>query len=112
MGTAVLTQNSNKRAITLDLKQEGGKEVMRRLLAGADVLVENYRPGAFEALGFGPEAVAAINPRLVYCSISAFGQRGPRGGADRLRPRHPGRPPASWPRPARRRRTRSSSARR
>jgi crotonobetainyl-CoA:carnitine CoA-transferase CaiB-like acyl-CoA transferase len=78
MGTYALTQNANKRAITLDLKQEGGKEVMRRLLAGADVLVENYRPGAFEALGFGPEAVAALNPRLVYCSISAFGQRGPR----------------------------------
>ncbi len=79
MGTAALTQNANKRAITLDLKQEAGKEVMRRLLAGADVLVENYRPGAFEALGFGPDAVAALNPRLVYCSISAFGQRGPRG---------------------------------
>jgi crotonobetainyl-CoA:carnitine CoA-transferase CaiB-like acyl-CoA transferase len=78
MGTYALTQNANKRAITLDLKQEGGKEVMQRLLAGADVLVENYRPGAFEALGFGPEAVAALNPRLVYCSISAFGQRGPR----------------------------------
>jgi crotonobetainyl-CoA:carnitine CoA-transferase CaiB-like acyl-CoA transferase len=80
MGVYALTQNANKRAVTLDLKQEGGKEVMRRLLAGADVLVENYRPGAFEALGFGPEAVAAINPRLVYCSISAFGQGGPRGG--------------------------------
>jgi crotonobetainyl-CoA:carnitine CoA-transferase CaiB-like acyl-CoA transferase len=79
MGTYALTQNANKRAITLDLKREGGKEVMRRLLAGADVLVENYRPGAFEALGFGPDAVAALNPRLIYCSISAFGQRGPRG---------------------------------
>lgn len=80
MGTYALTQNANKRAVTLDLKQEAGKAVMRRLLAGADVLVENYRPGAFEALGFGPEAVAALNPRLVYCSISAFGQRGPRAG--------------------------------
>lgn len=78
MGTYALTQNANKRAITLDLKQEGGKAVMRRLLAGADVLVENYRPGAFEALGFGPEAVAVLNPRLIYCSISAFGQTGPR----------------------------------
>ncbi|GAA0591256.1 CoA transferase [Craurococcus roseus] len=80
MGTYALTQNANKRSVTLDLKREGGKEVMRRLLAGADVLVENYRPGAFEALGFGPEAVAALNPRLIYCSISAFGQNGPRRG--------------------------------
>lgn len=78
MGCYALTQNANKRAITLDLKREGGKKVMRRLLAGADVLVENYRPGAFAALGFGPEAVAAINPRLIYCSMSAFGQHGPR----------------------------------
>ena len=80
MGVYALTQNANKRAVTLDLRKEGGKEVMRRLLAGADVLVENYRPGAFEALGFGPEAVAALNPRLIYCSISAFGHTGPRSG--------------------------------
>ena len=79
MGTGFLTQGSNKRAITLDLKQEAGREVLQRLVAGADVLVENYRPGAFEALGLGYEALAAINPRLVYCSISAFGQGGPRG---------------------------------
>ena len=79
MGTAVLTQDTNKRAIALDLKQENDREVMQQLVASADVFVENYRPGAFEALGLGPEAVAAINPRLVYGSISAFGQRGPRG---------------------------------
>jgi len=78
MGTSFLTQGSNKRSITLDLKQEAGREVLRRLVARADVLVENYRPGAFEALGLGYEAMAAINPRLVYCSISAFGQDGPR----------------------------------
>src|SRR5438067_9358152 len=78
MGTSFLTQGSNKRSITLDLKQEAGREVLRRLVAGADVLVENFRPGAFEALGLGYEAMAAINPRLVYCSISAFGQDGPR----------------------------------
>ena len=78
MGTSFLTQGSNKRSITLDLKQQKGREVLKRLVAGADVLVENYRPGAFEALGIGYEALGAINPRLVYCSISAFGQDGPR----------------------------------
>lgn len=78
MGTSFLTQGSNKRSIALDLKQEAGREALRRLVARADVLVENYRPGAFDALGLGYEALAAINPRLVYCSISAFGQDGPR----------------------------------
>ena len=78
MGTSFLTQGSNKRSITLDLKQEAGREILKKLAAGADVLVENYRPGAFEALGLGYEALAAINPRLVYCSISAFGQDGMR----------------------------------
>jgi crotonobetainyl-CoA:carnitine CoA-transferase CaiB-like acyl-CoA transferase len=78
MGTSFLTQGSNKRSITLDLKQEAGLEVLRRLVKGADVLVENYRPGAFEALGLGYEMMATINPRLIYCSISAFGQDGVR----------------------------------
>src|SRR4051812_3275367 len=78
MGTSFLTQGSNKRSITLDLKQEAGREVLRKLVAGADVLVENFRPGAFEALGLGWEALSAINPRLIYCSISAFGHGGPR----------------------------------
>ncbi len=79
MGTQYLTQNANKRCITLDLKQEAAREVFRRLVAQADVLVENFRPGAFDALGLGYEALSALNPRLVYCSISAFGQQGPRG---------------------------------
>ncbi|MBV9829668.1 MAG: CoA transferase [Alphaproteobacteria bacterium] len=78
MGTGFLTQGSNKRSITLDLKQESGREVLRRLVKGADVLVQNYRPGAFEALGLGYEAMLEINPRLIYCSISAFGQDGTR----------------------------------
>jgi crotonobetainyl-CoA:carnitine CoA-transferase CaiB-like acyl-CoA transferase len=78
MGTSFLTQASNKRSMTLDLKQEGGREILRRLVRGADVLVENFRPGAFEALGLGYAAMSALNPRLVYCSISAFGQDGPR----------------------------------
>lgn len=78
MGTGFLTQGSNKRSITLDLKQERGRDILKKLVAGADVLVQNYRPGAFEALGLGYEALAAINPRLIYCSISAFGQDGVR----------------------------------
>jgi crotonobetainyl-CoA:carnitine CoA-transferase CaiB-like acyl-CoA transferase len=78
MGTSFLTQGSNKRSITLDLKTEPGREILKRLVAAADVLVENFRPGAFEALGLGYDAMSAINPRLIYCSISAFGQDGPR----------------------------------
>ena len=79
MGTAFLTQASNKRSITLDLKQEKDRDILKKLVATADVFVENYRPGAFEALGLGYDAFAAINPRLIYASFSAFGQKGPRG---------------------------------
>src|ERR1700751_4167694 len=79
MGTSFLTQASNKRSITLDLKQEKDCDILRKLVATADVFVENYRPGAFEALGLGYDALAAINPRLIYASFSAFGQSGPRG---------------------------------
>src|ERR1700754_1954780 len=79
MGTAFLTQASNKRSITLDLKTEADREVLKKLVATADVFVENYRPGAFEALGLGYEALAKINPQLIYASFSAFGQDGPRG---------------------------------
>ena len=79
MGTAFLTQASNKRSITLDLKQEKDRDILKKLVATADVFVENYRPGAFEALGLGYEALSAINPRLIYASFSAFGQSGPRG---------------------------------
>jgi crotonobetainyl-CoA:carnitine CoA-transferase CaiB-like acyl-CoA transferase len=79
MGTAFLTQGSNKRSITLDLKQEKARATLKRLVATADVFVENYRPGAFEALGLGYKALTAINPRLIYASFSAFGQSGPRG---------------------------------
>jgi crotonobetainyl-CoA:carnitine CoA-transferase CaiB-like acyl-CoA transferase len=80
MGTAFLTQASNKRSIALDLKQERDRDILKKLVATADVFVENYRPGAFEALGLGYDALSAINPRLIYASFSAFGQNGPRGG--------------------------------
>src|ERR1700704_6010952 len=79
MGTGFLTQASNKRAITLDLKTERDREILKKLVATADVFVENYRPGAFDALGLGYEDLAAINPKLIYASFSAFGQHGPRG---------------------------------
>ena len=76
MGTGFLTQGSNKRAISLNLKSEQGREILKKLVATADVLVENYRPGAFEALGLGYEDLRKINPRLIYASFSAFGQGG------------------------------------
>jgi crotonobetainyl-CoA:carnitine CoA-transferase CaiB-like acyl-CoA transferase len=79
MGTGFLTQASNKRSIALDLKKPEDREILKKLVATADVFVENYRPGAFEALGLGYDVLSAINPRLIYASFSAFGQEGPRG---------------------------------
>jgi len=69
--------NRNKESLTLNLKERAGQEVLWRLLGGSDVLVENFRPGTIGRLGFGYEAVHARLPRLVYCSISGFGQTGP-----------------------------------
>src|SRR6476659_3833031 len=79
MGTSFLTQASNKRSVALDLKQERDREILKALVKTADVFVENYRPGAFDALGLGYEELSKINPRLIYASFSAFGQKGPRG---------------------------------
>ncbi len=78
MGTAYLAQGANKRSIALDLKTEGGQLALKALLQEADVFVENYRPGALAALGLGYEEISKFNPRLIYCSVSAFGQKGPR----------------------------------
>ena len=72
-----LNMNRNKRSVTLDLKSEAGKEVLKTLAAEADILVENYRPGALKRLGIGYDVLKEINPRLVYTSISGFGQTGP-----------------------------------
>lgn len=69
--------NRNKRSITLDLKKDSGKEIFRRLIKDADIVLENYRPGTMEALGFGYETLKQINPRLVYGCISGFGHYGP-----------------------------------
>lgn len=77
MGVSFLAQNAGKRSITVDLKKPEGKEVLRRLVRTADVLVENFRPGVMQRLGLGYESLLADNPRLVYCAISGFGQDGP-----------------------------------
>jgi crotonobetainyl-CoA:carnitine CoA-transferase CaiB-like acyl-CoA transferase len=70
--------NRNKRSVALDLKTEAGREVVRRLAARSDVLVENFRAGHLEALGLGYDVLAAGNPGLVYCSITGYGATGPR----------------------------------
>ena len=72
-----LNMNRNKRSVTLDLKTEAGKEVLLRMARDADILIENYRPGALRRMGLGYDVLQAINPRLVYTSISGFGQSGP-----------------------------------
>jgi crotonobetainyl-CoA:carnitine CoA-transferase CaiB-like acyl-CoA transferase len=75
---AYLLFNRNKRGMTLDLKAPEGVAIVKKLVAGADVLIENFRTGTMESFGLGYDALAAINPRLIYCSISAFGRTGPR----------------------------------
>jgi formyl-CoA transferase len=82
MGTSFLAQNCNKRSITLNTKSPEGKELFRRLVKDADVVVENFRPGVMERLGLGYKALAELNPKLIYCAISGFGQTGP----DALKP--------------------------
>ena len=82
---AFLMMNRNKRGIALDLRTEGGRNVLSRLLKNADVLIENFRRGTTERMGLGYDALHALNPRLIYCSISGFGRTGPyanRGGFD------------------------------
>ncbi len=72
-----LSVNRNKKSITLDMKSAAGKEVLWRLIETSDILVENFRPGAMDRLGFGYDAVKARRPKMVYASISGFGETGP-----------------------------------
>ncbi|HEY9460994.1 MAG TPA: CoA transferase, partial [Paralcaligenes sp.] len=82
-----LLGNRNQRSISLNLRDERAKEIVWRLIREADVLIENYRPGVLQKMGFGYEDVHAINPRLVYCSCTGYGSSGPyskRPGQDLL----------------------------
>ncbi|MES2295048.1 MAG: CaiB/BaiF CoA-transferase family protein [Pseudomonadota bacterium] len=77
MGASFLAQNSGKRSITINLKSQGGKEIFKRLVKSADVVVENFRPGVMDRLGVGYDALKQVNPKLIYCALSGFGQSGP-----------------------------------
>jgi alpha-methylacyl-CoA racemase len=77
MSGRFLAINRDKRSLALDLKAPAGRAALLRMAARADVVIETFRPGAMERLGLGWDALRAVNPRLVYCSISGYGQRGP-----------------------------------
>ncbi len=79
MATTFLPQNSNKRSITLDLRKEEGKAIFRQLVQGADVVVENFRAGVMDGLGLGYNALLEINPKLIFCSLTGYGQHQPKG---------------------------------
>jgi CoA:oxalate CoA-transferase len=77
MGTSFLAQNSNKKSLTINLKDPQGREVFKKLIKTADALVENFRPDVMSRLGLSYKVLSEINPRLIYCAISGFGQTGP-----------------------------------
>jgi crotonobetainyl-CoA:carnitine CoA-transferase CaiB-like acyl-CoA transferase len=77
MAPSWMAINGNKRSLTLDLQQPAAKEIIRRLTAKADVVMENFRGGVMDRLGLGYQALSEINPQLIYCAISGFGQTGP-----------------------------------
>ena len=77
MGISFLAQNAGKGSVTLDMKSPKGKVLLRKLVAKSDVLVENFRPGVMDRLGLGNNTLKEVNPQLIYCAISGFGQDGP-----------------------------------
>jgi len=82
LGTSFLAQNANKKSLTLNLKTQEGKEIFKKLVASADVVVENFRPDVMKRLGLSYEVLSQINSKIIYCAISGFGQTGP----DALKP--------------------------
>src|SRR2546426_12413970 len=94
ISTYFLSVNRNKKSLSLNLKTAEGQRVLWKLIERGDVFIENFRPGVLEKLGFGYEAVAKVNRRLIYCSISGFGHTGPyrdRPGYDRSEERRVGK---------------------
>src|SRR5258708_38100376 len=77
MASSFLAVNANKRSLTLDLRKPRAVEIVKRLVGGADIVWENFRPGVMERLGLGYETLSAVNPRLIYCAVSGFGHTGP-----------------------------------
>jgi crotonobetainyl-CoA:carnitine CoA-transferase CaiB-like acyl-CoA transferase len=77
MGVSYLAMNAGKKSITLNLKSERGRKIFEQLLPTADVVLENFRPGTMVRLGLGYERLQEINPRIIYCAVSGFGQKGP-----------------------------------
>jgi crotonobetainyl-CoA:carnitine CoA-transferase CaiB-like acyl-CoA transferase len=77
ISTYFLSVNRNKKSLGLNLKSAEGQQILWKLIDRADILIENFRPGVLDKLGFGYDAVSKANPRMVYCSISGFGQTGP-----------------------------------
>ena len=80
MSSSFLSNNHNKRSLSIDLKSPAGVEIVLKLAATADVLLQNFRPGAIERMGLGEHAVRKVNPQIIYCSISGFGEQGPYAG--------------------------------
>src|SRR5258708_2263221 len=80
---AFMILNRNKRGVAVNLKTPGGLEVVKRLLADADVVTENYRKGTLERLGLGYDVLRQLNPRLIYCAVSGYGRTGPYPANDR-----------------------------
>ena len=107
--------NRNKKSVTLDLYSEEGKDILRQLIPSCDVVIENYRPGIMDRMGFGDEALKALRPDIIHCSINGFGTSGPYrdrpafdfiaqamsgfmslNGGETIRPCAPARPSATW----------------